>query len=128
LDIETILSVCAGLLINDKQLSVVRLVHYTAEEYLDSIQAQKSPDTQQEITHTPPTPPAFDGFPDSSWNKPGAILLPLVEYSQYCAVQVHAAGQHEGQLKPTTAEFLGQAFQWKKTLGDTHFCQWDSPP
>jgi hypothetical protein len=94
LNIETILSVCARLVIADQRLSVVQLVHYTTQKYLDSIQAQKFPDTQQEITCTLLTFLAFDGFPDSSWNKPGAILLPLVEYSQYCVV--HAAGQHEG--------------------------------
>jgi hypothetical protein len=66
LDIETIISVCAGLVIMDKQLSVVQLVHYTTQEYLDSIQAQKFPDMQQEITCTLLTFLAFDGFPDSS--------------------------------------------------------------
>jgi hypothetical protein len=90
LDIKTILSVCTGLIIVDKQLSVVWLVHYTTQEYLDSIQAQKFPDMQQEIICTLLTFFAFNGFPCSSWNKPGAILLPLVEYSQYCVV--HAAG------------------------------------
>lgn len=39
LDIEIILSVCAGLVIVNEQLSVVRLVHYTTQEYLDSIQS-----------------------------------------------------------------------------------------
>ncbi|KAF8180043.1 hypothetical protein K438DRAFT_1603145, partial [Mycena galopus ATCC 62051] len=33
-DIEIILSVCAGLVILDEQLKVVRLVHYTMQEYL----------------------------------------------------------------------------------------------
>ncbi|KAJ6541357.1 hypothetical protein B0H19DRAFT_852133, partial [Mycena capillaripes] len=33
-DMDTVLSVCAGLIIKDEQLSVVRLVHYTTQEYL----------------------------------------------------------------------------------------------
>ncbi|KAJ6599932.1 hypothetical protein DFH09DRAFT_890071, partial [Mycena vulgaris] len=49
-DIEIILAVCAGLVIVDQQLSVVRLVHYTTQEYLNSIQAQQFPDAQTEIT------------------------------------------------------------------------------
>ncbi|KAJ7318360.1 hypothetical protein DFH08DRAFT_668160, partial [Mycena albidolilacea] len=65
LDMKTIPPVCAGLVIVDKQLSVVQLVHYTTQEYIDSIQAQKFPDTQQEITCTLLTFLAFDGFPDS---------------------------------------------------------------
>ncbi|KAJ6574620.1 hypothetical protein B0H19DRAFT_935198, partial [Mycena capillaripes] len=36
LDIDIILSVCAGLIIVDEQVSVVRLVHYTTQEYLES--------------------------------------------------------------------------------------------
>ncbi|KAJ7330372.1 hypothetical protein DFH08DRAFT_639455, partial [Mycena albidolilacea] len=50
LDIEIIISVCAGLVIVDGNLGVVRLVHYTTQEYLDSIQAQKFPDAQKKIT------------------------------------------------------------------------------
>ncbi|KAJ6594778.1 hypothetical protein B0H19DRAFT_975013, partial [Mycena capillaripes] len=34
LDIDIILSVCAGLIVVDEQVSVVRLVHYTTQEYL----------------------------------------------------------------------------------------------
>ncbi|KAJ7339863.1 hypothetical protein DFH08DRAFT_1013374, partial [Mycena albidolilacea] len=129
MSIDTIVSVCAGLVIVDEQLSVVRLVHYTTQQYLDNIQAQRFPDAQTEITCTLLTVLAFDGFPDLSWTKWGAILPPLVEYSQYCLV--HAAGQHEGQLKDMLTEFLGRAFQWKKTLRKTEFSRglrWDSPP
>jgi hypothetical protein len=80
---------------------------------------------------------AFDGFPVSSWSKQEA-LPPLDEYSQYCLV--HVSGQHEGQLKDMITEFLGQAFQWKKTLaeaeefpwglkwGSPRELKWDSPP
>src|SRR5436305_1770017 len=46
LDIEIILAVCAGLVILDEQFSVVRLVHYTTQEYLDSIQEQRFPEAQ----------------------------------------------------------------------------------
>ncbi|KAJ6457857.1 hypothetical protein DFH09DRAFT_1297203 [Mycena vulgaris] len=41
LDISMILSVCAGLIIVDETLSVVRLIHYTAQGYLDNIQNLK---------------------------------------------------------------------------------------
>jgi hypothetical protein len=39
MDIELILAACTGLVIMDEQRSVVRLVYYIAQEYLDSIQA-----------------------------------------------------------------------------------------
>ncbi|KAJ7889313.1 hypothetical protein B0H14DRAFT_2156280, partial [Mycena olivaceomarginata] len=49
---DIILSVCAGLVIIDKKVSVVRLVHYTAQKYLDDIQPQKFPNAQTQITRT----------------------------------------------------------------------------
>ncbi|KAJ7202002.1 hypothetical protein B0H12DRAFT_1287053, partial [Mycena haematopus] len=52
MDIDLILSVCAGLVIVDKESSIVRLVHYTTQEYLDSIQALVFPNAQIEITQT----------------------------------------------------------------------------
>ncbi|KAJ6528107.1 ankyrin repeat-containing domain protein [Mycena capillaripes] len=124
MDIEIILAVCAGLVIVDEQLSVVRLVHYTTQEYLDRIQAQRFPDAQTEITRTLLTVLAFDGFPDPSWTELEleTDLPPLVEYSQYCLM--HAAGQPDGQLKIMIADFLARAWQWKRTLG----FRWNSPP
>ncbi|KAJ6485270.1 ankyrin repeat-containing domain protein [Mycena vulgaris] len=80
MDINIILSVCAGLVIVDKESSVVRLVHYTTQEYLDSIQALLFPEAPTEITCTLLTFLAFEGYPDSSWERWN--LPPLVEYSQ----------------------------------------------
>ncbi|KAJ7235793.1 ankyrin repeat-containing domain protein [Mycena rebaudengoi] len=108
LDIKIILSVCAGLVIVDKESSVVRLVHYTTQEYLDKIQAKKFSDAQTEITCTLLTFLAFDGYPESSWESEN--LPPLVEYSQYCLA--HAAGQPEennmGLLAMELSAFLSQ--------------------
>ncbi len=93
LDIEMILSVCAGLIIVDEQLSVVRLVHYTAQEYVDSVQAQRFHHAQTEITCTILVFPAFEAV-GSSW---GSRQSPsLLEYSQYSLI--HAAEQSEYPL------------------------------
>ncbi|KAJ7445350.1 hypothetical protein B0H11DRAFT_431348 [Mycena galericulata] len=121
-DIDIILSVCAGLVIVDKESSVVRLVHYTTQEYLDSIQALLFPDAQTEITRTLLTVLAFDGYPDQSWSHWRATPPPLVEYSQHCFA--HAAGQPEDQLRENLLVFLDQAPQWKKTM----MWIWHSPP
>ncbi|KAJ7318040.1 hypothetical protein DFH08DRAFT_942666, partial [Mycena albidolilacea] len=129
LDIETILAVCAGLVIVDEEYSVLRLVHYTTQQYLDSIQAQKFPNAQTEITRTLLTCLAFDGFPDSSWTDDWATVPPLVEYSQYCLA--HAAGQPQVQLRESLLEFLAQGFQWKKTMNSMEYSRewkWKSLP
>ncbi|KAF8217315.1 hypothetical protein K438DRAFT_1954163 [Mycena galopus ATCC 62051] len=127
--IETILTVCAGLVIVDRRSSVVRLVHYTAQEYLDSIQAQRFPDAQTEITRTLLTFLAFDGLPNSLHSRRAQgfarqrqpELPPLLEYSQYCLE--HAAGKPEAQLRSMILEFLGRAIQWKQVMEFT----WSSP-
>ncbi|KAJ7875515.1 ankyrin repeat-containing domain protein [Mycena olivaceomarginata] len=49
LDINIILAVCAGLITVDKTVSLVRLVHYTAQDYLDSIQLDRFPMAHTEI-------------------------------------------------------------------------------
>ncbi|KAJ7759675.1 hypothetical protein B0H16DRAFT_1885008 [Mycena metata] len=121
LDIKIILRLCAGLVIVDEELSVVRLVHYTTQEYLDTIQAERFPDAQTEITRTLLRYLAFDGFPDYSWTRQ-PDLPPLLEYSQYCLA--HAAGRPEGQLRPMIIKFLGRAEQWRHTMHS----RWDSPP
>ncbi|KAJ7021504.1 hypothetical protein C8F04DRAFT_266660 [Mycena alexandri] len=122
LDINIILSVCAGLVIVDKQSSVVRLVHYTTQQYLDKIQAEKFPDVQTEMTRTLLTVLAFDGYPNQSWSRSGATPPPLVDYSQYCLA--HAAGHPEEQLRENLLMFLDQAPEWNKTM----MWVWHSPP
>ncbi|KAJ7440551.1 ankyrin repeat domain-containing protein, partial [Mycena galericulata] len=126
MDIQTILSVCAGLVIMDKESSLVRLVHYTTQEYLDSIQARLFPDAQTEIARTLLTVLAFDGYPDSSWKL--GDLPPLVKYSQYCLA--HAVGQPEVQLRETLLRFLCCAFQWIEAMnhGVSWEYTWDFPP
>jgi hypothetical protein len=51
-DIVIILSVCAGLVIMEEHSSLVRLVHFTAQNYLDRIQTEKFPDAHFQITQS----------------------------------------------------------------------------
>ncbi|KAJ7137982.1 hypothetical protein C8R44DRAFT_606821, partial [Mycena epipterygia] len=50
LDIDTILSVCAGLVMVNEEDNLVRLIHYTTQVYLDGIQPREFPQAQTEIT------------------------------------------------------------------------------
>ncbi|KAJ7024703.1 ankyrin repeat domain-containing protein [Mycena alexandri] len=121
LDMEIILSVCAGLVIVDEQLLVVRLVHYTTQEYLDSIQPQQFPDAHTQITRTLLTYLAFDKIvdlkDDANHDSP-----PLFGYSQYCLA--HAAGPPEGALKDLLLDFLSQGANLRSRWLGT----WESPP
>ncbi|KAJ7066788.1 hypothetical protein B0H15DRAFT_794335, partial [Mycena belliarum] len=49
LDISIVLAVCAGLIIVDEKMSVVRLIHYTTQHYFDKIQPVKFPNAHQMI-------------------------------------------------------------------------------
>jgi hypothetical protein len=111
LDIEIILSVCAGLVIVDQQLAVVRLVHYTAQEYFDGIKTLKFPHAQTVITQSLLTYLAFNDVVKSSRTHFEADLPPLLDYAQYCLV--HAAGEPEKQLRSMIIEFLGRVKELK---------------
>ena len=51
-DIEDIVSVCAGLVTVDEESNIVRLVHYTTQEYFERIREDWNPAAQQEIALT----------------------------------------------------------------------------
>jgi ankyrin repeat protein len=60
--IEDIVSVCAGLVTVDKESSIVRLVHYTTQEYLQQTQKRWFPDAETNITEICITYLSFDVF------------------------------------------------------------------
>ncbi|KAJ7138321.1 ankyrin repeat-containing domain protein [Mycena epipterygia] len=92
LEISTILAACAGLVVADQSSSRVRLVHYTAQEYLD------------EITSTLLTYMAFNEvqstleyrYMDPEDKKEQRELL---GYCHHCLM--HAVGQPEVELRDT---------------------------
>jgi hypothetical protein len=107
LAVDTILSVCAGLVIIDGEQSVVRLVHYTVQEYLDPILHQIFPNAQTEITHCLLTYLAFDEV-RSLYQIGTVTYLPLLQYSGYYCL-MHAAGPPEVALRNLILEFLDWA-------------------
>ncbi|OBT64232.1 hypothetical protein VE03_06864 [Pseudogymnoascus sp. 23342-1-I1] len=62
LDIEDIVSVCAGLVTVDEESNIVRLVHYTTQEYFLQIREAWNPTAQQQITTTCLTYLSFGSF------------------------------------------------------------------
>ena len=51
-DIEDVVSVCAGLVTVDEESNIVRLVHYTTQEYFERIREDWNPAAQLEIAST----------------------------------------------------------------------------
>jgi ankyrin repeat protein len=61
-DIEDVISVCAGLVTVDEQSSIVRLVHYTTQEYFERTQKTWFPHAETDIAETCLTYLSFDIF------------------------------------------------------------------
>lgn len=61
-DIEEIVSVCAGLLIVDEESDIIRLVHYTTQEYFERTQKLWFPDAEGYIARSCVTYLSFDVF------------------------------------------------------------------
>jgi ankyrin repeat protein len=64
-DVEDILSVCAGLVTVDEESQTIRLVHYTAQKYLESIRENWHPEAQHKIASTCLTYLCFEPFRSS---------------------------------------------------------------
>jgi hypothetical protein len=65
-DVEEIISVCAGLVTIDEESNVIRLVHYTTQEYFERILSDWNPNAREEIATTCLTYLAFDTFRSGS--------------------------------------------------------------
>ncbi|ORX96684.1 hypothetical protein BCR34DRAFT_578500 [Clohesyomyces aquaticus] len=65
-DVEDLVSVCAGLVVVDEESGVIRLVHYTMQEYLERIRETWNPGAQLEIASTCLTYLSFDDFKNGS--------------------------------------------------------------
>jgi hypothetical protein len=61
-EFEDLVSVCAGLVVYDQQRDAVRLVHYTAQKYLETISTTWSPTPQLLVTKTCIGYLSFDAF------------------------------------------------------------------
>ncbi|KAJ7071594.1 ankyrin repeat-containing domain protein [Mycena amicta] len=126
-DIGIILSACAGLLVvepkaaadrkfflDGEESPTVRLVHYTAQRYLESL----FPDAHTEITRVLLTYLTFDElYGESNFYGQDEISLylkgiprALLRYCPYCLL--HAVGQPEALLRDLIVEFLERAFKW----------------
>ena len=61
-DIDDLVTVCAGLVVVDPESGIIRLVHYTTQDYLERIGTEWNPDAQLNIARTCLTYLSFDTF------------------------------------------------------------------
>ena len=82
---DTLVSVCGGLVTYDPQSRIIRLVHYTTQEFLEKIRNSRFPTAQADITRTCLTYLSFD-HPKSYHDSYMTILhniesIPLLRYA-----------------------------------------------
>jgi ankyrin repeat protein len=65
-DVEDMLSVCAGLVVVDQESAVIRLVHYTTQEYFERIRDSQFPDAPLKVASACLTYLSFDVFKTGS--------------------------------------------------------------
>ena len=69
-DVEDLVSVCAGLVVIDKKSAIIRLVHYTTQEYFERTLKVWNPRVQLEIASTCLTYLSFQTFKVGSCQSP----------------------------------------------------------
>ncbi|RYP19461.1 hypothetical protein DL767_009642 [Monosporascus sp. MG133] len=86
-DIEDLVSLCAGLVVVDEGSAIIRLVHYTTQEYFERIGEEWNPSAQLDIALTCLTYLSFDTFRSGSCssNKEFEERLRGSEFLDYAA-------------------------------------------
>ena len=87
-DAEDLISVCAGLVTVDEESEIIRLVHYTTQEYFEQIRLELIPGAQQEIAEACLTYLSFDTFQSGSCTSDEAYIQrhtenQFLDYSAY---------------------------------------------
>ncbi|KAJ7444029.1 ankyrin repeat-containing domain protein [Mycena latifolia] len=140
LDINIVLSVCAGLIIVDEAMSVVRLIHYTTQHYFDSIQPVQFADAHTIIASQCLAYLSLNEFSqlDIIYSMPHEWVKghPLAGYSQHFLL--HAAeASRQLYLQPCLTIFLEKANSWQFIWGQFFYGQpvppwdyqaWPQPP
>ena len=109
-DIELIVSVCLGLVTVDNESNIIRLAHYTTQEYLQQAQQKWFRDSQHFITITCVTYLSFTAFESGACDRDEAYDQRLQQYPFYSYAS-HYWGHHareESQAGHEVMEFLTQ--------------------
>jgi hypothetical protein len=112
IDEEILVSVCAGLVVIDQESEVIRLIHYTTQDYFDRNRETQFPDGQTNITKSCLTYLSFEVFQSGYCNDDEQMEARLQKNPlfQYAAQNWgnHARGGAESMLKIQILEFFAR--------------------
>ncbi|KAI9674067.1 MAG: hypothetical protein M1822_009562 [Bathelium mastoideum] len=92
-DIDQVVSVCSGLVTVDKESNIIRLTHYTTQEYFEKVRLKWNPDAQEEIAAACLTYLSFNTFTNGSSASDEAFEQRLAE-NPFFNYSAHHWGRH----------------------------------
>ncbi len=105
-----LISICAGLVTIDRESNIIRLIHYTTQEYFERIRLAQFPDAQTSIATTCLTYLSFNAFAEGSCRTDQELEIWLHTYPflGYAAKHWtdHAHGDPEETIKELALNFL----------------------
>lgn len=102
IEAEDLISVCAGIVIIDQQSGIIRMVHYTAQDYIERIRDSQLP-PQIDVARTCLTYLGFDIFDNPCLNRKSVeVRLKQYRLSRYAALYWadHTRGNAERETEP----------------------------
>jgi hypothetical protein len=102
-DVEDLLSVCAGLVVVDQESAVIRLVHYTTQEYFEHIRDLWNPDARLHIASTCLTYLSFSIFNTGSCSSDKELEERLQKHAFLDYAAKHW-GEHAGTVEDQICE------------------------
>ncbi|KAL9082809.1 MAG: hypothetical protein Q9165_008768 [Trypethelium subeluteriae] len=117
-DIDQIVSVCSGLVTVDKESNIIRLTHYTTQEYFEKVRSEWNPDAQEEIAAACLTYLSFNTFRNGSSASDEAFEQRLAE-NPFFDYSAHYWNEHIRPLRhPCRASELALTFLYNASLVD----------
>ncbi|RYP66703.1 hypothetical protein DL771_007636 [Monosporascus sp. 5C6A] len=116
-DVEDVISVCAGLVTVDEESSIIRLVHYTTQEYFERVRLGWHPSAQEEIAVACLTYLSFDTFRSGSCASNRAFERRIAE-NAFFGYSAHYWSEHVRPMQSTTSP-LALAFLRDEALVDS---------
>ncbi|KAI9684579.1 MAG: hypothetical protein M1822_005667 [Bathelium mastoideum] len=117
-DIDQVVSVCSGLVTVDKESNIIRLTHYTTQEYFEKVRSKWNPDAQEEIAAACLTYLSFNTFKNGSSASDEALKQRLAE-NPFFDYSAHYWNEHIRPLRhPCRASELALTFLYNTSLVD----------
>lgn len=108
-EVEDLISVCAGLVMIDEESNIIRLVHYTTQEYFERVREAWNPRAEQDIVSACLSYLSFDSFRSGICNNDSDFEDRLNRY-QFLDYAARYWGSH--MLAVTDTTILEQAVEW----------------